>query len=803
MRAYTADMSTRFLPIVFLLTFSAAIIPATAPVYARQRAGDRPDTGRQGAAETALVVGSVKAPDGARLPGTVIVLSSDDRVVAQVVAGDQGVYRASNLRAGRYRVRATLDGFRPAEFDLDAVPGGTTTFDLTLQIASLSETVTVVGSADRESLEVPRIRESGARDVGEALAGLAGVWKVRRGGIGNDIVVRGYQGENVTVLIDGARLYGACPNNMDPAAFHVDFAEVDRIEIGKGPFDLKNQGGLGAAVNIVTKRPPAGAHASAQFSAGSFGYVNPSATASYGNGRTAILGGYSTRRGDPYQDGDGRSMLATANYKTSGTLPRAFDANTAWMRSDLSAGTSHAFQVGATRQRANTVLYPYLQMDAGYDDADRVNVGYDYRRHAGVVQAVRATAYGTRVEHWMTDEFRLTSIGMSRAYSMATIAKTATVGGKAEAAFPGGTAGVEFYRREWNAETQLAMMKYQAQYSIPGVALTSVGAFVEYSHPLTGAVTLDVGGRVDSSRSVADGAKASTALYTAYHGRAQTVAADVYPSGKIRLAYKPAENLTISGGVGHTVRVPDPQERYFGLRRSGSDWVGNPFLAPTANTGLEVGASWRTGVVFLNAVAHRDSLTNAIAVYQQARVAAVPGVTNPVARSYRNVDGTMTGAEFEAVVSLTDTLFAAADVSYVRGRQAVNAAAGVNSPWFSEMPPTRSRAALRYERRLAHGSAFVEVEETYSAGQNHVDTDVRESPTPAYALLNVRAGASRGPFRVSFGLSNLLDRTYVESLSYQRDPFRTGSKVYEPGRNVYVNVAIVFREANSKPTRGR
>ncbi len=133
----------------------------------------------------------------------------------------------------------------------------------------------------------------------------------------NDVVVRGYQGENLTVLIDGARLYGACPNNMDPAAFHVDFAEVDRIEIGKGPFDVKNQGGLGAAVNIVTRRPPAGAHANAQLSAGSFGYINPTATASYGSGRAAILGGYSTRRGDPYLDGSGRSMLATANYLPS------------------------------------------------------------------------------------------------------------------------------------------------------------------------------------------------------------------------------------------------------------------------------------------------------------------------------------------------------------------------------------------------------------------------------------------------------------------------------------------------------
>jgi iron complex outermembrane recepter protein len=131
-------------------------------------------------------------------------------------------------------------------------------------------------------------------------------------------------------------------------------------------------------------------------------------------------------------------------------------------------------------------------------------------------------------------------------------------------------------------------------------------------------------------------------------------------------------------------------------------------------------------------------------------------------------------------------------VSFVQGRQTVDPAAGVNSQWFAEMPPARARLALRYERRGTRGSAFAEVEGIYSAEQNHVDTDLHESPTPAYAILNVRLGGTYGHARCSVGLSNLLDRTYMESLSYQRDPFRTGAKVYEPGRNVYVNVAFVF-----------
>lgn len=753
-----------------------------------------------------VVTGTVLGPDGARLPGVVVTVRSaaamaspthgpredGERVVAQVVSGEQGAYRLSGLPAGSYRLRAELQGFRAAESEFEAGTAPIVTFDVTLALASLTEAVTVVGSGERSSLEPPRIRESAARDVGEAISAMAGVWKVRRGAIASDLVVRGYQGDNVTVLIDGARLYGACPNNMDHTAFHVDFAEVERIEVGKGPFDLKNQGGLGGAVNIVTKRPAEGMHVNPQLAVGSYGYLNPSVTTSYGTPRIAALAGYSHRVADAYQDGAGRSYLQSANYRSTALGGRAFDVNTAWARIDAAPGESHAFQVAYTRQRAGQVLYPYLQMDAVYDDADRVNVGYDLKRSIGPLRSVTARGYVTRVQHWMTDSLRTSSVGMSAGYSMATMAKTDTQGGKVEAVVRGGTVGVEIYRRGWDAQTMMAMAKYQPQASIPGVALTSAGVYGEFTRALTSGLRLDLGGRLDRSRNEADAARANTALYRAYHGAAATAAVDTYPSGKARLTYQVTPAVSVSGGIGRTVRVPDPQERYFGLKRAGSDWVGNPFLRPTVNTGVELNLAYRAGRLFVNGNVHRDALADAIGVYQQARMMAVAGVMNTSARSYRNVDATMSGAEVEAVFPITDRLFVAGDYSAVRGRQRVDAAAGVRSPWLSEMPPSRSRVALRYERRGARRSAFAEIEEIYSAAQAHVDTDLRESPTPAYALTNARIGGTFGRVRLAVGVANAFNRAYVEHLSYQRDPFRFGAKVYEPGRNFYANASVGF-----------
>ncbi len=297
--------ATRRLALSFLLCFSVAVTGAA---------------GSQRPSAHGVITGSALGPDAARLPGVTITVVANAAVVARVVTGDQGIFRVAGLAPGTYTVQAELAGFDRATAEVSLTSPGVVRLDLTLRVSAWKEAVTVVGSRARDSLESVKIGESGARDVGEALGGMAGLWKVRRGAIANDVLIRGYQGENVTVLIDGVRLYGACPNNMDHAAFHVDFAEVERVEVGKGPFDLRNQGTLGGTVNIVTKRPDPGFHVTAQAAFGSAGYINPSATVSFGAGAAAALGGTPIAVRVPTgTDPDGRSSAEQTTARRPAT----------------------------------------------------------------------------------------------------------------------------------------------------------------------------------------------------------------------------------------------------------------------------------------------------------------------------------------------------------------------------------------------------------------------------------------------------------------------------------------------------
>jgi iron complex outermembrane receptor protein len=146
------------------------------------------------------------------------------------------------------------------------------------------------------------------------------------------------------------------------------------------------------------------------------------------------------------------------------------------------------------------------------------------------------------------------------------------------------------------------------------------------------------------------------------------------------------------------------------------------------------------------------------------------------------------GAEVDAVASLTDRLFLSGDVSFIRGTQTPAPELGIHSENLAEIPPLRSRLQLRFD----NGSYYWSVEGVLSSTQDNVNTDLQEEETPGYATANLRLGMRRDRFLITVGLDNLFDKAYFEHLSYYRDPFRSGVRVLEPGRNFFVNVSYRF-----------
>ena len=629
----------------------------------------------------------------------------------------------------------------------------------------------------KDSLEIREVRESSAKDVGEALTKLEGIWKVRKGGIANDVVLRGFYRDNINVLIGDDRVYAACPNRMDPPAFHVDFSQVERIEIIKGPFDVRHQGSMAGLVNIITKKPEKGFHIKLNASAGSFNFINLSPVVSYADDKLGILVGYSYRYSKPYKDGDGRRITEYANYRPEFRNRKAFEINTYWTKLGFKPVENHSVEFSYTRQDARNVLYPYLRMDAIYDKTDRFNMNYQIDGISDTLKSLKFHLYYAKVDHLMNSRYRT---GMF----MQTDAESKTYGGRLEANLGDLTLGFEAYKRNWDATTFMMMMG--TQFSIPDVDTENFGIYGEYKRNLSDKLRLIAGLRLDTTKTKADSSKANTNLYFAYKNTRSTSKTDTYPSGNVQLFYELQKGTELFVGLGNSVRVPDPQERYFALRRMGTDWVGNPELKPSRNTELDLGIKHSTDRTLIKATAFYSFVQDYITVHNQSKVNNV--VPNNNARSYENVNAQFFGGEVDLRLSLTQELFLFGGMSYVQARKETKPEKNIRSSRVAEIPPLKTRLALRYDR----GMYFGEVETILSATQNRVDTDLREEKTSGYGVVNIKVGGNFKGFTLNAGVDNVFDKKYFEHLSYQRDPFATGVKVPEPGRTFYVNVSYTF-----------
>jgi hypothetical protein len=120
------------------LVVALALICSAAP--RRGEASTDPPGGIQGTVST--LDGSVKLPGA-----TVTVVGAVGDTVSEQVSGDEGRFTIPDLPPGRYRVRASLEGFQPIETAAVVAAGGLVTLTLDLPIAAVSESVEVVARA--------------------------------------------------------------------------------------------------------------------------------------------------------------------------------------------------------------------------------------------------------------------------------------------------------------------------------------------------------------------------------------------------------------------------------------------------------------------------------------------------------------------------------------------------------------------------------------------------------------------------------------------------------------------------------
>lgn len=650
----------------------------------------------------------------------------------------------------------------------------------------LLEEITVRGSSESprdESLNIREVRESSARDIGEALQQIEGITTVRRGAIANDPVLRGLQRDNINVLIDGARLHGACPSRMDPPSFHYDFAEVEQIRIVKGPYDLGNPGSMGGLIDVTTKKPGPGFGGDLNLTYGSWESISAGATAGYGGKLWDGLLGYAYKYSDVPESGDGKKLTevypttSVNRYRPETIDSKAYEINTGWIKLGFAPSEKSRSEIGYSYQDAQHVLYPYLKMDANYDKAQRLNWTWRSEKLTGAVEDVLVQAYWDQVEHLMDDSLRESSQAAPRPYSMQTDATTEVYGAKLNLVSPIGSKGrwrngIDYYERNWDAVNLRRMytmlQPYKPLAMIPDVTTANSGLFTEYEQALTETVRFSGGARYDYASIEPDAVNNATAIntdrtFSTYGANLQTT-------------WQATETVAVFAGLARGSRLPDAQELYIDVPATAPavTWRGNPNLQAPVNRQADLGVRYSSDGHYLSGSVYYSSVENYINFYN----------ASPTMKSYQNIEATLWGGELGGQLALPADLFVRASVAYTRGYNEDG-----HRP-LAEMPPLKGVLALRYDS----GVAFVEVAETMASSQERVDTALNEEATPGWATTDLKAGWRYRDLSLQAGVNNLFDKMYYNHLSYARDPFVSGVgvRVPETGRYAYVTVGYNF-----------
>ena len=239
--------------------------------------------------------GVVQDASGAAIPGAAVkVVSDGTSAVVDLFTDLQGAFRAGPLPAGVYRLEVALDGFETAVRRVVIEAGRDAAVDVTLAPARLTEGVVVTARRVEEvAQEVPiplsvvsgdLVTNAGAFNVNRLKELVPTVQFYSTNPRNSAINIRGLGapfGLTNDGIEPGVGLYIDGVFYARPAAATLDFLDVERIEVLRGPQGtLFGKNTTAGAINVTTRRPSFTPETDLELNVGDLGFVQAKASVS-------------------------------------------------------------------------------------------------------------------------------------------------------------------------------------------------------------------------------------------------------------------------------------------------------------------------------------------------------------------------------------------------------------------------------------------------------------------------------------------------------------------------------------------
>ncbi|TNF95155.1 MAG: TonB-dependent copper receptor [Gammaproteobacteria bacterium] len=649
---------------------------------------------------------------------------------------------------------------------------------------------------------IPEEGRGVASDGGELLRQVPGVSGSRLGGKGIDPAIRGMSQNRINILIDGAFVFGGCPNRMDPPASFANIEAYDQVTVLKGMQTLQHgAGGPGGTVLFERGTPKFGeddifnGKAAASY-AGNGDRHSLFVDAATGNDRGYLRLQASTAESNNYEDGSGDKVRSA--YEEDGLV-----LNAGLNLLNLAEDTRVELSLEATR--ADDVYYAG-GMDAPVDDNDTVRFKLFHDKPVGPFTSLFGEIYQTDVEHVMDNySLRILTAPMRMRVDVDSITDGVRLQADLNALGGEWTVGFEDQNSDRDAlrfAGPLPVTMTQS-YMWPDVGISQTGVFAEGEWELSDVSLLKAGLRYDHVRADADkadvvmnmgpgGITTANGLYQHYYGVTADKETEDNVGGLLRYE-RDFDGGTWFAGLSRTVRTADATERFMAANAGPMmgdfrmRWVGDPDIDPEKHHQAEIGAAWNGNGWNTGVVAWADWVDDYILRDRAHGQAGILRSDN--ASIYRNVDARLAGFEVEGDWRPAKNWKVAANAAYVRAKNTDE------DRDIAQTPPLELTASVDYEQSNWSAGAVLRAaaKQTKAETDLTVDSGLDVDETSGWAVLDLH-----GTYRfnklsaLDFGIDNLFDKTYAYHLNRGNDFDPTSVQVNEPGRNAWVKVKLTW-----------
>jgi iron complex outermembrane recepter protein len=727
------------------LLFLFCLIAALADASAADPAQISPEPGREmqsagGQAGTTLSGRITQTENNQPLSGALVVI---DELRLEVRAGDDGSYRFDNVPAGQYHVGVRAEGYstRRTEVTIGTTPA---TLNISIDFDLHFAEVLSVSPAARPQFESyqpttvldgQELTKNLEATIGATLSEAPGVAMREFGAASARPVIRGLDGDRISVLEDGQRM-GDLSSQSGDHSVPTNPAAARKIEVVRGPATLLyGANAIGGLVNVITdsipSEPAQGASGNFTFNFGSNGGAAGGAGDIHvGNGKYALhFGGAGNRSG---------------NYDTpEGEV-------------DNSQARTAMGQVGVSR----TGEKQYVGVSYGYDDSEygipiveEGSIRLTPKRHSisaraggrnldGWLQSYRATLGVRKYEH---SELEGDEIGTT--FNNDTLEGEVLLSHKRIGRLVGSFGGW-FLNRAFAATGAEALS--------PPVDQRAAAAFL-YEEVESPHATLQFGGRFDHSR------------FSPEQDRRERTFNEW--SASMGLLLKPVaanDNVVIALNLARASRYPSLEELYYFGPHPGnlSFEIGNDELEAEHALGFDLSVRGRGSRFEGELSFFRNDISNYI--FRQPTGDIEDDF--PVVRNI-GADSVLTGIEAHGDVKLTPEITAEVTYDWVWGKLKTT-----GDP-LPRIPPFRVLAGLTYQKNAFQfgGSAQIVSDQNRVFGA--------ELPTDGYATAKFFTSYSftgAGVLNtITARLDNATDKLYRNHLNYLKDLLPEGGRSFK------------------------